>query len=324
MSFSKMALYLVLFLSISISAQISGPNLILHLRFDGNSLSDSSTYNHTVINHETSFTTGVGDSGLFLDGTNQYLEVSHSINLEISGRLTMSMWYKHKTQNNTNSFYSLVEQSANEDGGHSRYGMWIIGDALWMCIEPDSCPGDGGLCQRCTSGNVSFVEDQWYHIAGTYDGQVLKIYVNGQLISEQDYGTDTGISVKPYPLTIGTDVYDPNPVYLKGSLDEIQLYDVALTAAQINQLYNEFNTASVSENSVSVSMYPNPASSIISIRSSLRFDTASVFNLNGQLIKTISIENEMVDIGFLNSGIYLMRLSEDGNSSLVKRLVVID
>ncbi len=321
MSFSKSFFCLALLFNLSVGAQISGPNLILHLSFDGNSLNDTSTYNHNVINHQTTFTSGINDSGVLFGGTNQYIEVSHSSNLEISNEVTMSMWYQHKTQNNSGAFYSLVEQSADEDGGHSRYGMWLFGNQLWICIEPDSCPGSTRLCQRCTSEAVTLTEDEWYHIVGTYNGQILKIYLNGQEIAEQDFGSSTGISVRSYPLTIGTDIYDFNPVYLKGTLDEIQLYDVALTQAQITQLYNAFNTASVNDINLRVKLFPNPATSNVNIQTNLRFKEVAIFNLQGQLLSVLPVVSETINVSSLNEGVYFLRF-KDNIVSYNKRLVV--
>ena len=133
---------------LSVFAQIPERNLIVHLTFDDNQLQDQSIYNHMVIDHSTGFTDGVNDSGLLLEESSAFLEVPYAPSLEIPDQLTISVWYKHKTQRFI-VFHPIVEQSADEFDGHSRYGIWLLGnDALWACIEPDDC-GGGTLCQSC-------------------------------------------------------------------------------------------------------------------------------------------------------------------------------
>ena len=67
----------------------------------------------------------------------------------------------------------------------------------------------------------------WTHIAGTYDGANLRLYVNGVLVKTQ--------------ARTGTIFSSPNPLYIggKGSqfsglIDEVRVYNRALSAAEIN------------------------------------------------------------------------------------------
>ena len=147
------------------------------------------------------------NEGLKLEGLNNYLEIPYQSTLEIPNQVSISLWYLHEQQDGSN-FYSLVEQSPNEFGGHSRYGTWVFNQNLLMaCIEPDVCLNGNILCQRCITSNITLEEGKWYHIVSTYDGNSQKLYIDGLLDSDETYSSQTGISVKPYPLTIGTDIY---------------------------------------------------------------------------------------------------------------------
>lgn len=69
----------------------------------------------------------------------------------------------------------------------------------------------------------------WYHVAQTYDGSLLSLYVNGQ-VDGQMY-VNAPMVTYPVPLTFGN---NPEVVYaLGGTLDEIRLWNVARTPAQI-------------------------------------------------------------------------------------------
>ena len=71
----------------------------------------------------------------------------------------------------------------------------------------------------------------WSHLAATYDGQTLRLYVNGvQVGSAAANGT---VRKTTYPLFIGRESLYDN--HFAGTLDEVQIYDHALTTAEIQQ-----------------------------------------------------------------------------------------
>ena len=83
------------------------------------------------------------------------------------------------------------------------------------------------------TANVS-VDDSfkgdWYHVAGTYDGSELKIYINGGI------GATTAhigaIDVSTGNLTIGINSEENDRLY-NGSIDEVRIYNRALTEGEI-------------------------------------------------------------------------------------------
>lgn len=217
----------------------------LALTFDNNELVDTSGNNHNIIRHNGQFVEGIKGVGLSLNGIDSYVEISHSNRLEVSGQLTASLWYQHEAQL-TSNFYSLIEQSANELGGHSRYGIWVVRNSLSACIEPDICT-NGGTCQRCvTASQVRMQEGAWYHIASTYDGELLKLYVNGDLAAEESYDRRTGISTLPYPLTLGTDIYDSGNDFLRGVIDEVVIAREASSSSDIAFEFERLGTRNAS------------------------------------------------------------------------------
>ena len=86
-------------------------------------------------------------------------------------------------------------------------------------------------------------KSQWYHIAATYGGGNIKLYLNGTLVATQ--ALSGAIAADATKLTLGR-----NPLsstnYFKGKIDEIRVFNVTLTDAQVQRMvYQEIqNTAS--------------------------------------------------------------------------------
>lgn len=317
-----------LHLSLNGQTVVAQENLVLALDFDDEEWKDNSSNAHEVINHEATFIESIAEKGAYFSGQSAYLEIPNETSLEIPDQLTTSLWYKHETPEN-GSFYSLIEQSANEFDGHSRYGTWVFGgDQVMTCIEPDDCNGQGLLCQRCIIAEDRLEAGKWYHIVSSYDGQTLRVIINGQVSKERTYDFETGISVRQAPLTIGTDIYDVNQVFLKGTLDEVLLYDIALSMEQIQQLYAEFESAlnyngnaepdgiitNVTEQQIRFqSIYPNPVrNSLFLTTNASLIEEIQIINLRGELIKTYTAKDQKtsIDLSFLLPGKYFLKTTQ--------------
>ena len=78
--------------------------------------------------------------------------------------------------------------------------------------------------------------DTWYHYAGTYDGSNVRAYIDGELMGE---GTASGaIKKTTYDVYIGVSTYAISDG-LKGALDEVAIFNKALSADDINEIINK-------------------------------------------------------------------------------------
>ena len=93
------------------------------------------------------------------------------------------------------------------------------------------------------SVTTDWVLGDWYHFAGTYDGDALRIYINGVL--EGETPGVAPIATSDLDLWIGADDYTLPTTTFPGTLDEIRIYNVALTEGEIGE---------VMESSTAVSM----------------------------------------------------------------------
>ena len=78
-------------------------------------------------------------------------------------------------------------------------------------------------------GPNALTTNTWIHLAGTYDGATLRLYVNGVQVSSR---AQTGaIAISTNPLQIGGDTLYGQ--YFPGRIDEIRIYNRALSATEI-------------------------------------------------------------------------------------------
>src|SRR5437762_11246820 len=76
----------------------------------------------------------------------------------------------------------------------------------------------------------------WTHITGTYDGTTLKLYINGVPNNSQVFGTTP--SATGQPITIGVRNVSPVQYPFNGLIDEVEIFDHALSDAQVLAIFN--------------------------------------------------------------------------------------
>jgi len=162
---------------------------------------------------------------LRFDGVDDYLLMPGVPANQFSGSndFTIAMWVRPETNG---TLYRMFSYSAAEQ----------LRDAL--TVESTGCVSLA-LAKGSFSGNSRAVSataipwNRWSHVAGVKDGAALRVYVNGVL-------TGTGVvhtTVMNAPAST-SDTYIaasalPVSGYLRGDLDEIQIWNTALSAAQI-------------------------------------------------------------------------------------------
>ncbi len=145
--------------------------------------------------------------------------------------MTVEAWVNHDGNSDENAV--ILQKGANSDGymlrlegtGSSVAASFTVGDIT-----------NGG--PRVTT-NSSIPANQWTHIAATYDGTDLKIFVNGSLDATDS--ETRSIDANTHPFLIGaTNALDGN--FYSGELDEIRVWNVARSESEISDnYYKELN-----------------------------------------------------------------------------------
>ena len=130
---------------------------------------------------------------------------------------------------------------AAQDNGAFEKG-WILGTrwrAFTFALSSDGADDGDGLLTYMNTPN-QYDMNKWYHLVGTYDGKEMKIYVNGKL--ENTTNAQSGEINYPDRIfyTIGAYKDDNEDFSHKGLIDEVRIYDRALTEKEIsNNLHAE-------------------------------------------------------------------------------------
>ena len=227
--------------------------------------------------HNGTPTNGVGfDSGRVglafrFNGTNSYVQVADSPSLRLTNELTIEFWVKRQDLNANDV---IINKGGDRTGNSANYGVAIsslqtdIGSKLGFIFA-------GGT--RCSAGILDL---NWHHVAVVArDGDVdATIYVDGvqqPIIIRQGPAT---ISLYPstWPLTIGAQI-DPASgwyYYSQAIVDELSLYNRALTATEIQAIYSADGAGKCSSGTAP-SITVQPTNQVASVGGSLSFTVAA-------------------------------------------------
>ena len=164
-----------------------------------------------------------GNGGGF-NGTDDYINAGSGTTLNVTSAVTISAWIK-PTGSYPNMYYSILKKN-NALGGS--VGRFLVKDGTQILVQNNN--------GNFFSDSFSDITDSWTHFVYTYDKNLGKeyIYINGNRVGSQNRTGDLGTSGDS--LTIG---YDTDARYrFYGSLDETRIYNRALSASEVKQLYN--------------------------------------------------------------------------------------
>jgi hypothetical protein len=176
-------------------------------------------------------TSGKRSNAITFDGTNDYVDIPDSTSLNpTTGQLSMTAWVKRSNAaGDTKVFFKVP--AANNAG----YGMAVTNQKLEFSISGISCD------VRNASGGTTLSSGVWYFLAATYDGITCKTYVNA-VVDKSVAGSGTFVATSAN-LRIGADQYTNPPSYpFAGIIDDVRLYNRALSVTEISKLYRESST----------------------------------------------------------------------------------
>ena len=166
-------------------------------------------------------------NGMALDGSNDYISVPDNAALDISNAITLEAWCYATKNTGIQNVICKSSQAVNTGYIFPRTDNGWTDAVVYLHI---------GGWQRLSAPYPSL--NAWHHLAATYDGATIKMYIDGNLVASMP---KTGnISVNNNVLALGN---QPGYAeYFGGKADEIRVWNVARTQAQIqNNMQNELD-----------------------------------------------------------------------------------
>lgn len=227
---------IVLIAVICMAGSVSA-DMIAHWTFDegsGQTLHDSVGGNNGTI-YGATWTAGKTGGALSFNGTNSYVDVPDSSSLRFTENDSFSIAYWAKPDSMSSGGYVMSKLAAS--------GSTIFGYASGYYPPAGYfnfyAEGYGFGYTNVMAPANSSPYGNWYFVTAVYSNENMKLYVNGVLESTGTFTINTDSTVPTYDLCIGAYAnYNQRDHYYKGLIDDLSIYNNALTAAEIQQLYN--------------------------------------------------------------------------------------
>jgi hypothetical protein len=186
---------------------------------------DSSENGHEgEIKGNVKWVDGKFDNALEFPGTSGSLvEIPHTPELNLVN-FTIVAWYKGEA---TDSWQYLVSKEVPHTSRNYSIGVQKGTGVMMTQITV------GAEQWKTATGRTMLIDGEWHHMAGTYDGTFIKSWVNGIMEAQ------TGEQGEPdHPEDQALRIGAVNGIPVKGIIDEVALFNVALEEGDIQDIMN--------------------------------------------------------------------------------------
>jgi hypothetical protein len=200
-------------------------SLIAYYPFNGDANDESGNSNNGTVNGATLTTDrhGNANSAYSFDG-DDWIEITEILNFN---NYSFSIWFR------TDSSYGALFSKHRESSYSSSFTSYIHIDKVVNYMTATSTPAQ-------SVASIDIINNgEWIHYVGTFDGDSLKVFINGELVASKVESRD--VNSTNLNTLIGAWRNNSNTAYANffdGAIDDIVAYNRALTENEINTLYN--------------------------------------------------------------------------------------
>ena len=240
----------------------------------------------------------------FFDGVDDYITLGDWLT---DSAFTISMWVNPDLQN---GWATII------DNNHISISNWVF-----HTIESWQTNGYSFM----TSSLIELDSNEWSHVILSYSMGEVRVFVNGVLMSESLAFLNYDL---PTSLYLGKRGRDNDGAFgsrfWKGKLDELGIWNRALSQSEITELYQTKATGIQDEKYYTFLIYPNPASTFITVdcgdNSELSSYSFTITNSLGQekLVYNFTTRFQQIDISKIGgAGLYIISI-RDGNNTVIE------
>ncbi len=189
-------------------------------QLDGDANDLTTNYNGTWGGTEAYATGQFGQATVF-NGSSSYIDTNISTITSNAG--SVSLWVK-TTAGTQSAFFGGQSPSQN------RFYFGVRNNNFWM---------GAGDTQSYTVSAASLLDGNWHHVVLTLDGSTAKYYFDGNSTPVHTISYTPGGTIGVTPLIGALDALGTVLAYTSGSIDQVRIYNKALSADNVATLYNE-------------------------------------------------------------------------------------
>lgn len=214
-------------LAVSFSSKAALVGLWTFDEGSGTTATDKSGNGHNGKINKATYGAGKFNTALTLNGTDANVEVAHSAKLSVE-KFSAMAWVNVPAK--TGNWQTIFTQDTA--GPLRNFGIFINNAAGQIHYSFTS-----GKAWQSYDAKSNVIDGKWHHVAATYDGTNFRLYIDGKLDAEtpNNKKPDNATTV----VTIGSWV---GGGFLKGSIDEVALYNHALSAADLSTVMTGLST----------------------------------------------------------------------------------
>ncbi len=303
-----------------VPSYVPSNGLVGYWPFNGNANDESGNGNNGTVNGATLTADRFGNSNsaYSFDG-NDWIEVFYNQILNFgTNSFTLSCW---STKQGNNTFQHLITRNyvTQWPNAVGNYALRYENNTVVLFSSGNMDNITNGILVASPQNNLN----NWNHFVGVFNAanQTMQIYMNGNIIAtgpiNPNLQNNDSIGNMYFGVEHPTAVLPSGPQFLTGKLDDIGIWNRALTEQEITNLYNSantnecltmvINTGALSTTPVTytstVSIYPNPANDQITI------DCGNLANVVGWNIKITNMLGQEVFNQPMNTQQYVVPLN---------------
>jgi len=166
---------------------------------------------------------GKHGTALSFDGVDDYVDCGNASILSAPKELTVGAWFRANT-------VAPDQQIVGKQNFHDEYRLILYSNSLKGQIYDANTE----YTVSSDNGGITIAAGNWYHGEMTYDGQILKLYVNGVQVDSLNLDID----INPNSLNLNIGKNSEECYFFNGQIDEVRIYDYARTEEEIRLDYN--------------------------------------------------------------------------------------
>ncbi len=200
----------------------SSEGLVAHWRLDGDATDGTGGY-HGTEKGNAAYGPGVIGKALLLDGAGSYVEIADEAAFDLTTAISVAAW-------------------VNLEMLGSDYRPVITkGDAAWRLSTYQQtnqfhfAVTDWRVARHAVDGTIGIGLNEWHHVAGTFDGSLLRLYVDGVEDPASPVAYTGAVGLDDFPVQIGANAELPERGWV-GRIDDVRVYGQALTETEVEAL----------------------------------------------------------------------------------------